>query len=532
MAIPYEQIVKQDLNLGYGQVAVTMPAGGSALGDQIGLHTFNGMYNVLSFGAVGDGVTDDTAAIQLAIDTAETDGYGTVYFPPGRYKTTSGLTVTASNISLKGAGRGASFIFPYQTTGDVLLFQGAAKLQRNCVQDLSFYAQSEATSGALIHANWAAHFRMANCELCAYYGGLHLESVQHSDFINVDIGSDANFTTAKTNSYLLYLSEGSSGLMPSELHFVNCDWRGQLGNNYLQFAILITSLDGAFFHGVHAGFCQTAIYLGPQSNTTQLTGVQMTGFLLDTTTGWGILAQEPSTSYTGLFGAHSFTNGYLFNMGLGGMGFNTATTHPTLITAVDFQTVDTHGVQLAKGSDFHLHNLSMMKVNDDGLGGSGVQIEAGVTRVTINGLAIRQGTGNAPSAAVTVGSTCTDIQILGVIAEGCTYDIADNAVSPDKYIGPVLSSRAPLTVNASAAGSLDLEQGHEVFLLGTAYAVTTISTRSAFTGRLVTLVAQGAVTVTDGGNLALAGNFTMGANDSLTLRFDGTNWIEIGRSNN
>ncbi|PAF31853.1 right-handed parallel beta-helix repeat-containing protein [Paenibacillus sp. 7516] len=39
-------------------------------------------YNVKNFGAIGDGVTDDTISIQAAIDAASTAGGGTVYFPP------------------------------------------------------------------------------------------------------------------------------------------------------------------------------------------------------------------------------------------------------------------------------------------------------------------------------------------------------------------------------------------------------------------------------------------------------------------
>ena len=44
------------------------------------------VYDVKNFGAVGDGVTDDTRAIQAALDYAVDHGGGTVYFPNGLYR--------------------------------------------------------------------------------------------------------------------------------------------------------------------------------------------------------------------------------------------------------------------------------------------------------------------------------------------------------------------------------------------------------------------------------------------------------------
>ncbi len=55
-----------------------------------------GVVNVKDYGAVGDGVHDDTAAIQTAIATAKTAGGGKIYLPCGSYKVTSTLIIDAS----------------------------------------------------------------------------------------------------------------------------------------------------------------------------------------------------------------------------------------------------------------------------------------------------------------------------------------------------------------------------------------------------------------------------------------------------
>jgi len=66
-------------------------------------------FDVRSYGAVGDGVADDAAAIQAALTAAGVSG-GTVYLPPGIYRTTIALAVPAK-VTVRGVP-GATILRP------------------------------------------------------------------------------------------------------------------------------------------------------------------------------------------------------------------------------------------------------------------------------------------------------------------------------------------------------------------------------------------------------------------------------------
>jgi len=60
------------------------------------------LYVATSYGATGNGTTDDTAAIQSALTAAGNNGGGIVYLPPGNYHTTNTLSVPGG-VELRGA---------------------------------------------------------------------------------------------------------------------------------------------------------------------------------------------------------------------------------------------------------------------------------------------------------------------------------------------------------------------------------------------------------------------------------------------
>ncbi len=94
------------------------------------------VYNVKAYGAVGNGVTDDTTAIQTAIAALPTDG--TVFFPPGTYGISGTLVLGTSQhmagpATLKWIGAAPGGLTDMLTVGNSL-----ASSERQSVDQLTF----------------------------------------------------------------------------------------------------------------------------------------------------------------------------------------------------------------------------------------------------------------------------------------------------------------------------------------------------------------------------------------------------------
>lgn len=109
MAAKRRKLVAEDFDLGYGSTTIPTDSGGVRAASKVGIHILTGEISVKSLGATGDGVTDDTVAINNAY--AQLTNNGTLIFPAGTYKITSQLDWSdAKNVVVKGSGHGASII--------------------------------------------------------------------------------------------------------------------------------------------------------------------------------------------------------------------------------------------------------------------------------------------------------------------------------------------------------------------------------------------------------------------------------------
>jgi hypothetical protein len=155
-------------------------------------------FDVVHYGATGDGVTDDTEAIQDAADAAGAAGGGIVLLPPGTYLLDSsavaaheGTAVTLgagdSLITFRGSGRGVSVLKPASNKIEMFLQNEGTDI---VFEDLTFdnsangQLQSQTKPGTYTVAGGVAGYgNAANCAIRQVRGAnLTVRRVDFHDF--------------------------------------------------------------------------------------------------------------------------------------------------------------------------------------------------------------------------------------------------------------------------------------------------------------------------------------------------------------
>ena len=483
----------------------------------------NDIFNVKDFGAVGDGVANDTTAIQAAIAAACTHTVngstvgGTIYFPAGNYKFTSTLTITANNVYLKGDGPGASFLFPaISATADAIYF--ASGCQRVGMLDIAVYnAISDPTAGAMVHLYKNNLVFLSNVDVSAGFYGIWIDGTVHSYGVNVNITGDANMTSAKSGSALMYVTS-ASGTIPSELHFSNCDWRGQTGNNYLNYAIYIQCCDGLWLNSVHLGFCQIGLGTSPSSSTAPILSIIADQLYLDTCSQYG--AALFGFSYTGMFGLHSLNFATVYNCPIG-IAINCPSTDWSFINGGFWNTITQDAIQLYSGSKWRVQNVTAYNINTGNIGGCGVNVGAGFSDFTIDGLLVQKdGGAYSPNCGIylTTGASNFKIGANNKFTD-CTTDISDNTTVTTKSIDAWMTNKTVSSYASAATFSMPVQP---YFVMTGTTTITALS-GIAWEGRQVMVVTTGgAVSFTAGATIA--NNFTSTQNVPFTCFYTGGKW--------
>lgn len=108
--------------------------------------------NVLDFGAVGDGVADDTAAIQAAITFLTANDLHELYFPPGTYNITQAITFANYDIFINGPEASIVCKFPSSNV-DVAAFSLTGGWNNQQTVSASTSTTATVTNGSVYSAN-------------------------------------------------------------------------------------------------------------------------------------------------------------------------------------------------------------------------------------------------------------------------------------------------------------------------------------------------------------------------------------------
>lgn len=182
-----------------------------------------GVVCVSDFGAVGDGVADDTQAIQNALDDATTSN-GVLYIPAGIYKLTSELSFSRGKVGVRGDGYRRT-ILKASHTGTVLshsrsdgYFSGDIVLQ-----NFQIDGSGTAENGLYVnHINYTSinDVYITNC-IKIGYKLLDCQDVTHINFQVANCGDYASYSPA---AYLL--SSDTTNPLTNSLSFVSCRFEG------------------------------------------------------------------------------------------------------------------------------------------------------------------------------------------------------------------------------------------------------------------------------------------------------------------
>jgi trimeric autotransporter adhesin len=291
--------------------------------------------NVKNYGATGNGSTDDTTAIQNAINA---NRFRTIYFPAGQYLVSS-LTIT-TGITLLGDDSYASAIYSTSLTGDVINYTSDTPLN---VSNLTFTSSTTTrTSGAYITINSSGDngkSRITNCQFISSYIGLNFVTasdwvvtscywsdysvgIQVQNTVNIDSG-DSCVTSCTFSSSIGGISiaqYSSGGLKIVGNKFLNATYHylGQFVTGAGSSSTSILVIAGNSFEGATSA----SVALNTSSNSFSQVNVTGNQFSLVTSGTKGFLSNGTSLSNV-FIGANEFSmnNGATaINIG-GGSGF-------------------------------------------------------------------------------------------------------------------------------------------------------------------------------------------------------------------
>lgn len=251
--------------------------------------------SVKDFGAVGNGVANDTAAIQAAINT---NPGRTIYFPTGKYLITNTLNITQSNTFLEGENAGNWYLLS-SSSGSVIICNNAINavhfsnataptdtLHGCGVRNLAISRTQNVASGAGLLLTDVSTFTFENVLITEFYNCLRMVGATNCRFNNLSLYTGTCFTGA-ANSSLLKIEEFNTAT-PENAGWINsfnqCTFSSELksdrciditGGDDIRFSNSYVS--GAKFHAVLLEQIQDVPFYTISFDQVYFDGIAMNG---------------------------------------------------------------------------------------------------------------------------------------------------------------------------------------------------------------------------------------------------------------
>jgi len=539
------------------------------------------------FGAVGDGVANDTAAIQEACFSGKTIIGGSSsdnYRVTGTITLTSGTTLLMQGATITQA-TDQTPIFNASNTDNVTITGG-----RFVGKSEASYTNSPSSQAICIKADNATDLLVT---------GNRFENFWYSPLM-IDVGG--NRVEFSSNSVK---GPGSSvlGVDTNRRNTTGCTIAGnnlRVVNNdiYDTAQGLIVGqgssnivVDGNVIHDLineHGIYADTGLRLLTISNNVirntgvfgtglkvqcydsfgiQTQNVTITGNVIDTTGGDGILIDNTTTNPTLSNLGVIISNNAVLNAGAYGIdvrdGEDCIVSSNVVINpgqsgiawddCLKIAVVDNHikgsaksGIRDLAGQSNTVHiknNLIVNCATDNAVGDEyGIYLNSGAPESVIDGNIILDSGAKMQYGIYVVPNFNSTLSITNntVVNSTDTALRLGSTAALREYRGNSWAGTLAATYNdpvlpaVASAATISLPTAHDVVSITGTTGITSINA-NGHSGRIVTLVFTGALTVTRGGVLLLnqsLGNFVTTGSDTLTLCCDGTYWFEIARSTN
>lgn len=471
------------------------------------------------YGCVGDGTTNDTTNFQAALDAAATSGSTrTVRLEASKYRLDS-ITIPA-NVMLAG------LLPTLDTTSDNIDADYTA-LQGSLLLN----------SGATINVNKGASAR----DLIVYPFGHTYPQSSSSAWVGTAF-TYAGYGAQIVENWIIGFDTAITATNFSRLHIYNnaidCNNGIYVAGSYDTTLIAHNHCWPYATHkhyadpGLGGGANQpasalyrtgTGLHLDTGNDDTRVNDNLFFGYLVGIQVDAGALslgenwvdhpnAAARSGNYGIVFGegASKVKSTNLFVWGTNtGVYFDQLSTEDVSILNLSINTIDGDAISVDSGTADIAH------LDCDGIGGNAIQFNS-------NSVRFRVGAGHLVNVTGTLFSLAASMTSENFIIGQVYTDQAAGTLPTETNVQttPVIASASPL----------NLPMHGDFFRISGTTGFSSIA--GSYTGRRVTLWFDDALTISTGGNLKIAGSYTTTIHDTIELRWDGFEWLEISRSVN